>query len=246
MFWMKRKTSLQFYNWASTFSYFNNPSSYQEYPAMWMSISEKGLDSSQGDTYYPPYNITKEFAAIHKPGNVVYNSSSTVTDGEGIEQIASKDSSNYYVTIMNKDTDKINVSLSLTGGNSSSSTLVLGVIEGYGIKYLVIPFASSPQDQNNNENNGNNGYTNTPLNITPKNTIPSQINIPTPPSISISKGDLGDEDVDKLAEESRVSRWFWIILSLIITLGCIVLVLVIIIVIRKKKEALSRPLQNQI
>ena len=94
-----------YYHADDPYSYYNNPSNYNQYPAFWSGISEAGLDNPSA-TYYPAYNVTKDFSEFHSSGSTIYNSS---TDDYRVISLSSKISDEPYITILN-----INQTINLT------------------------------------------------------------------------------------------------------------------------------------
>lgn len=141
--------SIVFFQWAETY-YYGNPS-YPEAPKKWSMVSEPQLDN----TYYPPYNVTKNFAHLCPAGGSVYVSSS---DDDSLKTVSCKKGNMYSEIIINTGTEARNVTMnmSLTNGsvffpyskltnyenNSDIYTITdgiaqLGVMDSYDILYLV-------------------------------------------------------------------------------------------------------------
>jgi len=137
------------YHWDDSNSYFNCPSRYGEYPSFWSAVSEAGLDNPTA-TYYPPYNVTKNFATRHRAGdNVVFSNS---TDNDGVKIVSSKslDNLQHAITVINTNNYSVNETLTIYGDTITSfkdqnnnvypvtaGVLNLGVIDSYGISYLT-------------------------------------------------------------------------------------------------------------
>ena len=67
------------------------------------------LYDSINNLYYPPYNITKQFATYHPSGATVYSSSS---DYDAVKVVSSRTpAGNRYITIINTDTDSVNLTI---------------------------------------------------------------------------------------------------------------------------------------
>lgn len=144
--WNPSNTSMQLYHYLDTTSYFSCSSLYPEYPAFFSAVSPAGLDNST-PTYYPPYNITKNFATYCPSGGIVYNSSS---DDSTIKTVTCRDRAVYNIIVINTDTSSKNLTinninssiLNLTDINGNvypvvSNSVSLGILDGYGISYLT-------------------------------------------------------------------------------------------------------------
>ena len=142
-----------YYHWDDEDSYFNCPSRYSEYPRLFSSVSSAGLDNV-GPTYYPPYNVTKNFAHLCPAGATVYITSG---DDSDIKQVSCKKGNMYSIIVINTGTEAKNITLNMSMTNGTVvfpySNLVnyeddtttykvndgvaqLGVIDSYEILYL--------------------------------------------------------------------------------------------------------------
>ena len=144
--YVPNNASLHYYHWKDTQSYFSCPSRYSYYPTLYSGISDKGMDNPTA-TYYPPYNVTKNFAHLCQAGATVYQSSS---DDSTIKVVSCKKGNQNSVIVINTDTEAKNVTLNTsnyltkinnyeTGAVYSSSTGVfeLGIMDSYDILYLT-------------------------------------------------------------------------------------------------------------
>ena len=95
---------------------------------------------------------TKKFATSHPPGSTIYESSSTDSQ---IKTVSSKNGSDFFITIINTDTETRNITLNTdglftkltnqeTGENFRSTTGVfeLGVLDSFGILYMGLDSSS--------------------------------------------------------------------------------------------------------
>jgi len=133
------------YQWSERFSY-GAGLNFPEYPDKWHFVSEPDID----DELTIAYNVTKSFATYHRTGSTVYTSSS---DNSDVKVVSSRYGDDYYVTIINTDSEQVNVTLDFTGApinqyvmDKDTGTLYLtnssrelGIMDGYGIKYLGTP-----------------------------------------------------------------------------------------------------------
>jgi len=129
------------YQWTDRYKY-SNTASFSEYPHLWYMVSEPDLSNE----ITPLYNTTKSFATYHRTGSTVYTSSS---DNSDVKVVSSKYGNSYYVTIINTDSEQVNVTLNLTNypystikdmeigtTYSVNSEVELGLMDGYDILYL--------------------------------------------------------------------------------------------------------------
>lgn len=129
--------SVKLYQW-SEIRYYNDTANYLEYPDRWSMVSEPQLDNA----YYPPYNVTKNFATRHRAGDTVYSSYS---DDDCLKVVSSHSpDGSYDITIINTCTVSKNDSL-LINPISNLTGKVIGSITNYltGQNYVI----------NNNETN---------------------------------------------------------------------------------------------
>jgi hypothetical protein len=140
--------NLVFYKWSSVNSYTTNQS---EYPLNANALLEPLL----GGQFYPPYNVTKNFAHLCPAGATV---SVTSNDDATIKQVSCKKGNMYSLIVINIATTPKNITLnmSLTNGsvffpyskltnyedNSDTYTISsgitnLGILDSYEILYLT-------------------------------------------------------------------------------------------------------------
>jgi len=130
------------YQWAEFLNYTEGSASYGEYPQRWTMIAEPQLENE----YYRSYNVTKSFATYHSAGSTVYTSSS---DNNDVKVVSSKYGDDYYVTIINTDSEQVNVTLELENYPYSTikdmqigtiytinSPAEIGLMDGYEVLYL--------------------------------------------------------------------------------------------------------------
>lgn len=117
--------SMIFYQWSETKKYSPN-TNYSEYPQRWSMVSEAGLDNPY-PTYYPSYNVTKDFAHYHAGGNMIVNSSS---NNNSIKSVASLNPQGiWHITVINTGTNNINVSIDVSStGVEAVKDLATGII----------------------------------------------------------------------------------------------------------------------
>ena len=131
-----------FWQWAESYKYTNN-AYYPEYPQRWSMVSEPRLDN----VYYPPYNITKNFATYHSAGSMVVKSTSS---SNNIMVVASKKEESQYITMINKGNDtlvNLNIFESVGVGirdletgetyNINNHSVGVGRLKQYQIRYFV-------------------------------------------------------------------------------------------------------------
>lgn len=141
------------YHWDDTKSYFNNPNNYNEYPSFWSAVSHAGLDNA-APTYYPLYNITKQFATYHPALSSTINSTS---DSNEVVTTASRINNVRTITAINKGTDSVNLSLSFgenittiydNYGNiytqNPDGIFYVGVLNSYEVKSFYGSLPASP------------------------------------------------------------------------------------------------------
>lgn len=128
-----------YFMWNEKLIYTDN-GNYPEYPQRWSMVSEPQLDNE----FYPPYNVTKNFATYHPSLSTVYTSTS---DDDDVKIVSSKINNTYGITIINTGTESVNVSLDTSGALStltdedgvsySGDNFEIGILDGYEIKYLT-------------------------------------------------------------------------------------------------------------
>lgn len=142
--------SLTWYNWGYEYSYFHNPSNFQEYPDFYSMISQAGLDNPT-PTYYPPYTITSNFTRYAPALSTIYNSSSNYAP---IVQVYDKIGNTYNLIITNTENDQQNVSsilpkevyIIVTGDNqgaiidSDGVTSQSGILSNYSVTILTTAY----------------------------------------------------------------------------------------------------------
>ena len=162
--------TFQMYQWNEQYRY-SNTAKYPEYPQRWTMVTEPQLVVATDPSFKPPYNITRNFATYHSTGSTVYNSTNNDSE-DNIESVASRFTNGHYVTIINKDTEPRNITLSLinypyttiknleteevfpvTGGQAP-----LGIIDRFGIVYLGGENPTNVVLLELNENQGTTAY----------------------------------------------------------------------------------------
>jgi hypothetical protein len=150
-----------FYEWSEEYKYYNNSNVsfyYPGYPQRWSMVSEPGLDNA----YYPPYNITKNFATYHSAGSMVVKSNSSLGS---IKVVASKRNDSQYITVINTGANA-SVSLNISGNicigikdlesgenyTLNNGIVQIGAIGQYGIRYFVNLNISTVNNSNISEN----------------------------------------------------------------------------------------------
>jgi len=134
--------SMVSYQWAEFLNYTEGSANYPEYPQKWAMVSEPQLENE----YYRSYNVTKSFATYHRTGSTVYTSTS---DNNDVKVVLSKYGLMDAITIINTDSEQVNVTLNLVGkvlntlydvdGNIytiTDNSTEIGLLDGYEIKYL--------------------------------------------------------------------------------------------------------------
>jgi DNA-binding transcriptional regulator YhcF (GntR family) len=97
------------YQWSESTSY-DNAAVYPEYPQRWSMVSEPQLDNE----IYASYNVTKDFSTYHGAGSTILQSTSTDSN---IVVVASTNDSNSYLTIINKNTNPVNITIDIVGND---------------------------------------------------------------------------------------------------------------------------------
>ncbi len=123
-------------------------SAYTGYMYNW--ISQAGLnyyEDNSSNIYYPPYNVTKDFAHYHAVGNMIVNSSSS---NESIRVVASLNPEEiWHITAIMVGSGESNLSIDVGSSgiealmdlktnevyNVVNGTVDVGVIEQYGVKH---------------------------------------------------------------------------------------------------------------
>lgn len=139
--------SMDIHRFTDRYSFVNNPTFNAQDNNLWTLVSDAGLDNTE-TTYYPSYNVTKNFAHLCPAGGQVYTSSS---DDANLKVVSCKSGNDYGIIVINAGTDSKNVSLNLSGAYpynsitnyetgtsypSYSGIAQLGVLDSYGILYL--------------------------------------------------------------------------------------------------------------
>jgi hypothetical protein len=134
-------TQAVMYQWSESRNY--SAVGYPEYPNKWSMVSEPKLDNA----LYISYNITKQFSSSHRAGDTVINSTS---DYSNLVIVASRLNGRGAVTIVNKDTNALNVSLNLsnTGINSITSYAGTPISGSLGVFQLGLIAASEVDTYN--------------------------------------------------------------------------------------------------
>lgn len=101
-------------NWTAS-----NTNSYPSFPNRYEMVSELLLSNS----LFIPYNITKQFSSSHRAGDTVINSTS---DYGNLVVVASRYQGRGAVTVVNKDTNALNVTLNLNSVGINSLTSYTG------------------------------------------------------------------------------------------------------------------------
>lgn len=157
--------SSNLFNWAEANSY-SDTSIYPGYPYRWSMVSEPLLDNA----YYPPYNVTKNFASYHPPGSTVIKSNSSSSN---VKVVASK---TQYITVINAGAS-VNIGLNIFGKevsqikdletneiyNVTDGGVYIGNMSQYQIRYFVtlnnsIPSQEEQDDSDNSNIGGGSGY----------------------------------------------------------------------------------------
>ena len=100
--------SMLLYQWSEQYKY-SNTQYYPEYPQLWSMVSEPQLDNA----YYPPYNVTSDFAHYHSARDIVVSSSS---NNGNIFVVASKNSTGQVdITVISNSTSNVSVTIGLSG-----------------------------------------------------------------------------------------------------------------------------------
>ncbi len=127
------------YQWSERFSYGIH---YPEYPEKWHLLSEPSIDNELTIAY----NTTKSFGNYHSAGSTVYTSSTTHS---AVKTVSSKNSNEFYITVINTDTEARNITVD-TGGaltklfnletgeefSSDTGVFTVGVMDSFEILYL--------------------------------------------------------------------------------------------------------------
>lgn len=139
----------------------NYPSNISMIIYSWQNEVYQTWNESSGQ-YFPPFNITKNFATYCPAGSTVYTSSS---EDVNLRVVSCKSNSSYSVVIVNADSANKNVTVNLTGAypyttiedrvtgenyTSTNSAINLGLMDAYAIKYLgnyVAPTSSTPAEE---------------------------------------------------------------------------------------------------
>jgi len=135
--------TLVYYQFSEPYPYWG--SYYPQYPYLHSMVSEAGLDNPTA-TYYPPYNVTKNFAHLCPAGSTVYSSSS---DDDNLKTVTCKNGNQRSVIVINTGTESKNVTINLTNSGittlknyentdtwTASGSTNLGILDSYGILYL--------------------------------------------------------------------------------------------------------------
>lgn len=163
------------FNWDQQYSYFHCPGRYSEYPSKWDIFSQAGLDNPT-QTYYPPYNITKNFAHYCPTGSTVYSSSAS---DSSINTVTCKKGNSYSLIIINMVSSKTivtnaagftgtkNYQMDVSNGNLylNNNTNNLGVMDSNQMKYLETPIFILDEYNNLRTKSASTGETYTDNNI---------------------------------------------------------------------------------
>ncbi|MCD4770901.1 hypothetical protein K8R30_00615 [archaeon] len=213
------------YHWDDPVSYFNCPSNYPEYPAIYSSVSEAGLDNPV-QTYYPAYTIPKNFATYHSAGSMVVRSNSS---SNSIKVVASKKQDDVqYITIINTG-NKTNVSLVLSGNSYSNlkdletnevylsdnnNIINIGVLDEYEIKYLIntaegstlLPDTDIPPQDSSSESSGGGDGSNPHANANATNNIYTNLTNQDNNSGNIDVRPKIEEEVKNQKDEIKIGK----------------------------------------
>ncbi len=129
------------YQWAEDVNYSAGSGIYSEYPQRWTMVAEPKLENE----FYISYNVTKNFATYHSTGSTIVNSTS---DNGDVRVVSSKKGNNMFITIINTDSEAVNVTLNLdqhveltnvkTGivYRSLNKIVQIGNLDGYEVMHL--------------------------------------------------------------------------------------------------------------
>ncbi len=135
--------SLIFFDW-SEYTHYANTTIFPEYPSRYSMVSEPQLDNA----YYPPYNVTKNFASYCPSGSLV---GSSISNNSYEKTVLTRKGNTVSLVITNTDTEAHNftTNVSLIGASnlrdletntlytSVNGKLSFGLINGYDILYLA-------------------------------------------------------------------------------------------------------------
>ncbi len=135
--------SLIFFDW-SEYTHYANTTIFPEYPSRYSMVSEPQLDNA----YYPPFNVTKNFASYCPSGSLV---GSSISNNSYEKTVLTRKGNTVSLVMINTDTEAHNFTsnVSLIGAsnlrdletntlyNSVNGKLNFGLINGYDILYLA-------------------------------------------------------------------------------------------------------------
>lgn len=155
------------YQFSEAFNY-SDTINYPEYPKKWSMLSGPTYDNA----FYPPFNVTKNFAHLCPSGGTVYQTNSSDST---IKLVSCKDGNKYNIIAINTGTESRNVSLDLTGVypyrqlkeyetnnhylvDTTTNITQLGVLDSYEILYLTGADDNLSAYYKLNENTGTTAY----------------------------------------------------------------------------------------
>lgn len=144
----QENVTLQLFQWAEFINYTEGSAFYPGHPQKWTMIAEPHLENE----FYRSYNVTQDFSNSHSVGSTVFNSSSTDTF---IKVVSTKNQTNYFITIINTDTEARNITINTDGlltqlvnqetgevFNNNDGEFQVGVLDSFGILYMGYEGAS--------------------------------------------------------------------------------------------------------